>query len=99
MTTTIRDDYPTIFKMSSAVDYIALQDAYWIKFEENFDHHHHFTRVVSSYHPRIQIRHEFWGSGSNAVSVQVQDEGVLREVLDEIAGIKVIEPIVEYSKS
>lgn len=69
-----------------------LQNAYWIDFHDQFDQHEQFSQLVQT-HPGITLRHEFWDS-INAVSVSVRDEGVLKEILMQIAGIKMVEPVV-----
>ncbi|KAG0049745.1 hypothetical protein BGZ83_005428 [Gryganskiella cystojenkinii] len=85
------------FAMSiNAADHVR-KDAFWIEFEERFDQQALLTRLLSNHHPRIQLRHEFWES-LNAVSVQVKDEAVLHELLNQIQGIRLIEPVVEYDR-
>ncbi|KAK3843452.1 MAG: peptidase S8/S53 domain-containing protein [Linnemannia gamsii] len=73
-----------------------LQNAYWIDFHDQFDQHAQFSQLVAN-HPGITLRHEFWDS-INAVSVSVRDEGVLKEILAQIAGIKMIEPVVMHER-
>ncbi|KAI7816561.1 peptidase S8/S53 domain-containing protein [Gamsiella multidivaricata] len=43
------------------------------------------------------MRHEFWDA-LNAVSITVRDESVLGEILDQISGIKMIEPVVIHDR-
>jgi hypothetical protein len=69
-----------------------LQNAYWIDFHDQFDQHTQFLQLVAT-HPGITLRHEFWDS-INSVSVSVRDEAVLKEILNQIAGVKLIEPVV-----
>ncbi|KAF9903960.1 hypothetical protein EC991_003178 [Linnemannia zychae] len=73
-----------------------LQNAYWIDFHDKFDQHAQFSELVAT-HPGITLRHEFWDS-INAVSVSVRDEGVLKEILNKIAGIKMVEPVVMHER-
>lgn len=69
-----------------------LPNAYWIDFHDQFDQHVQFSQLVQS-HAGITLRHEFWDS-INAVSISVRDEGVLKYILEQIVGIKMIEPVV-----
>ncbi|KAG0203729.1 hypothetical protein BGX33_008929 [Mortierella sp. NVP41] len=73
-----------------------LQNAYWIDFHDQFDQHAQFSQLVHN-HPGITLRHEFWDS-INAVSMSVRDEGVLREILEQIAGIKLVEPVIMHER-
>ncbi|KAF9139991.1 hypothetical protein BGX30_007173 [Mortierella sp. GBA39] len=73
-----------------------LQNAYWIDFHDQFDQHAQFSQLVQT-HPGITLRHEFWDS-INAVSVSVRDEGVLKEILTQITGIKMVEPVVMHER-
>ncbi|KAK5821293.1 peptidase S8/S53 domain-containing protein [Linnemannia elongata] len=73
-----------------------LQNAYWIDFHDQFDQHAQFSQLVQT-HPGITLRHEFWDT-INAVSVSVRDEGVLKEILTQIAGIKMVEPVVMHER-
>ncbi|KAF9149466.1 hypothetical protein BG015_008741 [Linnemannia schmuckeri] len=73
-----------------------LQNAYWIDFHDQFNQHAQFSQLVQT-HPGITLRHEFWDS-INAVSVSVRDEGVLKEILTQIAGIKMVEPVVMHER-
>ncbi|KAF9362126.1 hypothetical protein BGX26_000014 [Mortierella sp. AD094] len=74
----------------------AIDNAYWIDFHENFDQHTKFSALVNE-HPRITLRHEFWDA-LNAVSISVRDEEVLKEILNQIPGIKLVEPVVIHDR-
>ncbi|KAF9090992.1 hypothetical protein BGX29_011188 [Mortierella sp. GBA35] len=73
-----------------------LQNAYWIDFHDQLDQHAQFSQLVRN-HPGITLRYKFWGS-INAVSMSVRDEGVLREILEQIAGIKLVEPVIMHER-
>ncbi|KAF8928494.1 hypothetical protein BGZ47_001577 [Haplosporangium gracile] len=73
-----------------------LENAYWIDFHDQFNQHAQFSQLVQT-HPGITLRHEFWDS-INAVSVSVRDEGVLKEILTQIAGIRMVEPVVMHER-
>ncbi|KAG0303472.1 hypothetical protein BGZ97_001908 [Linnemannia gamsii] len=73
-----------------------LPNAYWIDFHDQFDQHAQFSQLVQS-HPGITLRHEFWDS-INAVSISVRDESVLKDILKQIAGIKMVEPVVMHER-
>jgi len=70
----------------------ALLHAYWIDFHDQFVQHETFSQLVAE-HSGITLRHEFWGL-LNAVTVDVRDESVLKEILDKVEGIKMVEPVV-----
>ncbi|KAG0243461.1 hypothetical protein BGX31_010654 [Mortierella sp. GBA43] len=73
-----------------------IENAYWIDFHEQFDQHAKFSDLVRD-HPGITLRHEFWDP-LNAVSISVRDEGVLMEILDQIPGIKLVEPVIMHER-
>ncbi|KAF9434007.1 hypothetical protein BGZ76_008685 [Entomortierella beljakovae] len=74
----------------------ALDNAYWIDFHDNFDKHIQFSELVKG-HPGITLRHEFWDA-LNSVSVSVKEEAVLHDILKEIPGIKLVEPVVIHDR-
>ncbi|GJJ68336.1 hypothetical protein EMPS_00682 [Entomortierella parvispora] len=74
----------------------ALLHAYWIDFHEQFVQHEAFSKLVTE-HPGITLRHEFWGQ-LNAVTVDVKDESALKDILDRIEGIKMVEPVVMHDR-
>ncbi|KAF9938319.1 hypothetical protein BGZ67_000284 [Mortierella alpina] len=74
----------------------ALENAYWIDFHDQFAQQAHFLELVKS-HPGITLRHEFWDS-LNAVSLTVRDESVLQDILKQIQGIKMVEPVVMHDR-
>lgn len=73
----------------------AVQDAYWIDFHDQFTQRDKFSQLVAS-HPGITLRHEFWDS-LNAVTVNVKNESVLKEILKQVQGIRQVEPVVRIS--
>ncbi|KAI1318752.1 hypothetical protein EDD11_005823 [Mortierella claussenii] len=73
-----------------------IENAYWIDFHDQFDQHSKFSDLVQ-HHPGITLRHEFWDV-LNAVSISVRDEGVLKEILAQIPGIKLVEPVVKHDR-
>ncbi|KAF9429725.1 hypothetical protein BGZ94_009695 [Podila epigama] len=84
-----------IIRMADTVEN-AVQDAYWIDFHDQFNEHEMFSQLVAN-HPGITIRHEFWGA-LNAVSVDVKDESVLKELIAQVPGIKLVEPVVMHDR-
>ncbi|KAF9961763.1 hypothetical protein BGZ72_002002 [Mortierella alpina] len=74
----------------------ALENAYWIDFHDQFAQHARFLELVEG-HPGITLRHEFWDS-LNAVSLTVRDESVLQDILRQIPGIKMVEPVVMHDR-
>ncbi|KAG0052658.1 hypothetical protein BGZ83_002315 [Gryganskiella cystojenkinii] len=74
----------------------ALLHAYWIDFHDQFSQHEKFSTLVTE-HPGITLRHEFWGF-LNAVTVDVKDDSVLKEILEQIEGIKMVEPVVMHDR-
>ncbi|KAF9380560.1 hypothetical protein CPC16_010269 [Podila verticillata] len=74
----------------------AVQDAYWIDFHDQFTQHEQFSQLVAS-HPGITLRHEFWGS-LNAVTVNVKDDSVLKDILNQVQGIRQVEPVVMHDR-
>ncbi|KAG0026053.1 hypothetical protein BGZ81_006656 [Podila clonocystis] len=84
-----------IIKSANLVDN-AVQDAYWIDFHDQFSQHEQFSQLVAN-HPGITLRHEFWGS-LNAVTVDVKDDSVLKEILDQVPGIRQVEPVVMHER-
>ncbi|KAG0077637.1 hypothetical protein BGZ92_001834 [Podila epicladia] len=81
---------------SAALVENAVQDAYWIDFHDQFSQHEQFSQLVEN-HPGITLRHEFWGS-LNAVTVNVKDDAVLKEILDHVQGIRQVEPVVMHER-
>ncbi|KAF9191619.1 hypothetical protein BGZ49_003519, partial [Haplosporangium sp. Z 27] len=73
-----------------------IENAYWIDFHENFDQHSLFSTLVKD-HPGITMRHEFWDA-LNAVSISVRDTGVLKDILNQVPGIKLVEPVVMHDR-
>ncbi|KAK3811182.1 MAG: hypothetical protein J3Q66DRAFT_414766 [Benniella sp.] len=73
-----------------------IENAFWIDFHDKFDQRAKFSDLVR-FHPGITLRHEFWDS-LNAVSISVRDEGVLKEILDQVSGIKVVEPVIMHER-
>ncbi|KAF9320275.1 hypothetical protein BG003_006665 [Podila horticola] len=84
-----------IIKSAKLIDN-AVQDAYWIDFHDEFSQHEQFSQLVAD-HPGITLRHEFWGS-LNAVTVDVKDDSVLKEILDQVPGIRQVEPVVMHER-
>ncbi|KAF9336901.1 hypothetical protein BG006_007009 [Podila minutissima] len=84
-----------IIKSASLVEN-AVRDAYWIDFHDQFSQHEQFLQLVEN-HPGITLRHEFWGS-LNAVTVDVKDDSVLKEILDKVQGIRQVEPVVIHER-
>ncbi|KAF9277434.1 hypothetical protein BGZ68_009307 [Mortierella alpina] len=74
----------------------ALENAYWIDFHDQFAQQTRFLELVEG-HPGITLRHEFWDS-LNAVSLTVRDESVLQDILKQIQGIKMVEPVVMHDR-
>ncbi|CAO3565732.1 unnamed protein product [Mortierella alpina] len=74
----------------------ALENAYWIDFHDQFAQQARFLELVEG-HPGITLRHEFWDS-LNAVSLTVRDESVLQDILKQIQGIKMVEPVVMHDR-
>ncbi|KAF9113974.1 hypothetical protein BGX27_000437 [Mortierella sp. AM989] len=74
----------------------AIDNAYWIDFHENFDQHTQFSALVKE-HSGITLRHEFWDA-LNAVSISVRDESILKEILSQIPGIKLVEPVIMHDR-
>ncbi|KAG0216416.1 hypothetical protein BGX28_002886 [Mortierella sp. GBA30] len=74
----------------------AVQNAFWIDFHDQFEQHTRFSELVQN-HPGITLRHEFWDS-LNAVSVMVRDESVLKEILSQVKGIRMVEPVVMHDR-
>ncbi|KAF9571056.1 hypothetical protein EC968_001040 [Mortierella alpina] len=74
----------------------ALENAYWIDFHDQFSQQARFLELVEG-HPGITLRHEFWNS-LNAVSLTVRDESVLQDILKQIQGIKMVEPVVMHDR-
>lgn len=80
-----------IIRSKSLVENV-LENAFWIDFHEQFNQHAKFSDLVRD-HPGITLRYEFWDP-LNAVSISVRDEGILKEILDQVPGIKLVEPVV-----
>ncbi|KAG0227086.1 hypothetical protein BGW41_003976 [Actinomortierella wolfii] len=74
----------------------ALQDAYWIDFYDDFNDRDKVENLIAQ-HPGIQLRHEFWES-MNAITIDVVDAGALKEMLDEVPGIKMVEPVIVHER-
>ncbi|KAF9580203.1 hypothetical protein BGW38_003249 [Lunasporangiospora selenospora] len=75
----------------------AVENAYWIDFHDDFTDREMFTQFVEN-HPGITLRHAFWDTALNAVSVDISDLGILQEIIDRINGIKLVEPVIKHER-
>ena len=83
-----------VIRVAGANDRV-VQDAYWIDFASDFDQHDRFSQWVQSQGPGlVLIRHEFWGEPLNAISLEVKDAALLKEIVGLFPGIKLVEPVV-----
>lgn len=83
-----------VIRVAGANDRV-VQDAYWIDFASDFDQHDRFTQWVQRQGPsQILIRHEFWGEPLNAISLEVKNAALLKEIVSLFPGIMLVEPVV-----
>ncbi|KAF9972941.1 hypothetical protein BGZ73_003861 [Actinomortierella ambigua] len=74
----------------------AAQGAYWIDFHDGFDDRAKVEALIAA-HPDIKLRHEFWDA-MNAITVDLANTAALKTILDEIPGIKMVEPVIIHER-